>query len=132
MHCLSHRSAWPGSPRNRKPAQESLPSLGHDRLGHWEDEARRKPTIKLCKEQAIVVREVDATAHLVLQHGQLMAERGLLRLKSAPRLERRGNSVRKKRSSATIGADVKRFCHQINTDDVFGTHKGHKIDDAVR
>ena len=32
------------------------------------------------------------------------------------------NSVRKKHSSATIIVDVKRFAHQINTDEVFGTH----------
>jgi hypothetical protein len=33
------------------------------------------------------------------------------------------NSVRKKQSSATIAADVKRFAHQINTDEVFDTHR---------
>src|SRR5439155_14480079 len=35
----------------------------------------------------------------------------------APRLKRRN-------ISAAIAADVERFCHQIKTDDVFGTHKG--------
>jgi hypothetical protein len=30
------------------------------------------------KEQPIAVREVDATAHLALQHHQLMSERGIL------------------------------------------------------
>jgi hypothetical protein len=39
---------------------------------------RRKPTIQLDEEQAIAVREVDATAHLALQHDQLMSERGIL------------------------------------------------------
>jgi len=34
------------------------------------------------------------------------------------------NSLKKKRSSATIVADGKRFSHQINTDEVFGTHNG--------
>jgi hypothetical protein len=33
------------------------------------------------------------------------------------------SKLRKKQSSATIEADVKRFVHQINTDDVFGTHR---------
>ena len=41
----------------------------------------------------------------------------LLGLKSdAPRFKR-------KNISATIAADVKRFCHQIKTADVFGTHR---------
>jgi hypothetical protein len=26
--------------------------------------------------------------------------------------------------SAVIATDAKRFCHQIKTDEVFGTHKG--------
>jgi hypothetical protein len=30
----------------------------------------------------------------------------------------------KRNISATIVADVKRFSHQINTDEVFGTHRG--------
>ena len=30
--------------------------------------------------------------------------------------------IRKKPNNATIVADVKRFCHQINTDEVLGTH----------
>jgi len=34
------------------------------------------------------------------------------------------NSLKKKRSTATIVADGKRFSHQINTDEVFGTHNG--------
>src|SRR3954470_19715169 len=33
------------------------------------------------------------------------------------------NSLKMKHSSATIMVDVKRFAHQINTDEVFGTHK---------
>jgi hypothetical protein len=44
----------------------------------------------LDEEQAIAVRELDATVYLALQHGQLMPERGVLRFKSARRLERRG------------------------------------------
>ena len=37
-------------------------------------EHRRKPTIQLDEEQAIAVRELDATAHLALQDDQLMPE----------------------------------------------------------
>jgi hypothetical protein len=41
-------------------------------------------------EQPIAVRQVDATAHLALQHHQLMSERGILCFKSTIRFERRG------------------------------------------
>jgi hypothetical protein len=34
------------------------------------------------------------------------------------------NARPKRNISATIVADVKRFSHQINTDEVFGTHSG--------
>ena len=47
----------------------------------------RKPAIQLDEEQPIAIRELDATAHLALQHGQLLPERGILRLKSALGLE---------------------------------------------
>src|SRR5271166_5662322 len=33
------------------------------------------------------------------------------------------NSLKRKHSSATIAVDVKRFSHQINADEVFGTHR---------
>jgi hypothetical protein len=56
---------------------------------------RRKPAIQLDEEQAIAARELDPTAHFALQHGQLMAERGILCFKSALGLERRGNQVQK-------------------------------------
>ena len=62
--------------------------LGLDDRDSLQD--RRKPSIQLDQEQAIAVRELDATTHLPLQHSQLMPERGVLCLKSAFRLERRG------------------------------------------
>jgi hypothetical protein len=68
----------------------------HKRLGPDDRhglEDRRKPTIQLHKEQAIAVRERDATAHLALQHDQLMSERGILCFKPDLRLEERGNHV---------------------------------------
>jgi hypothetical protein len=43
----------------------------------------------LDQEQAIAVRELDATAHLAPQHDQLLPERGIFRFKSAGRLEQR-------------------------------------------
>jgi hypothetical protein len=48
---------------------------------------------ELHEEQAIAVREGDATTHLALQHDQLMSECGVLRFKLALRLEGRGNHV---------------------------------------
>jgi hypothetical protein len=43
----------------------------------------------MTKEQAIPIRELDATTHPPLQHNQLMSECRILSLKSALRLERR-------------------------------------------
>jgi hypothetical protein len=45
---------------------------------------RRTPTIKLDEQQAIAVRELDPTAYLALQHGQLMpgAQHSLLQVGS--------------------------------------------------
>jgi hypothetical protein len=69
------------------PTHEGLGLRLDDRDGL---EDRRKPSIQLDQEQAISVRELDTTAHPPLQHNQLMAERRVLGLKSALRLERRG------------------------------------------
>src|SRR5262249_8275957 len=66
--------------------------LGPDDRDHLED--RRKPAIQLDEEQAIAVRELDPTADLPLQHNQLLPERGILGLKSAPGFEERSNKVR--------------------------------------
>jgi hypothetical protein len=48
---------------------------------------------QLDEEQAIAVRELDPTADLPLQHDQLLPERGILGLKSAPGFEERSNQV---------------------------------------
>ena len=53
-----------------------------------------------------------------------MPEGGILCFKSALHLNGKANRVRKKHNSMTIAADVKQFCYQINTDGVFGTHRG--------
>ena len=34
---------------------------------------------------------------------------------------------KKRNTSATIVANVRRFCHRINTDEVFGTHRGVEL-----
>jgi hypothetical protein len=46
-------------------------------------EDSRKPTIELDEEQAIAIGKVNTTAHLALQHNQLMSERGILCFKPA-------------------------------------------------
>jgi hypothetical protein len=48
---------------------------------------RRKSSIQLDKEQAIVVGEPDPAAQLTAQHDQLMSERRILGFEPAPRLE---------------------------------------------
>src|SRR6266702_8795090 len=45
-------------------------------------EHRWKPSIQQDQEQAIPICELDATAHLALQHTQLMSERSVLCRKS--------------------------------------------------
>src|SRR6266567_2990951 len=62
--------------------------LGPDDRDGLED--RWKPSIQVDQEQAIPVREVDTTTRFPLQHDQLMSERRVLCLKSALRLEQRG------------------------------------------
>ena len=71
------------------PAHEGL---GPDDSDGLED--RWKPSIQVDQEQAIPVREVDTTTRFPLQHDQLMSERRVLCLKSALRLEQRGEQGR--------------------------------------
>src|SRR5262245_65853562 len=70
------------------PAHDGLGPQDYHRL-----ENRRAPTIKLDKEQAIAVGELDPATHLALQHNHLASERGILSFKSALGLEGRGNQV---------------------------------------
>jgi hypothetical protein len=70
--------------------------------GLWPDdhhglEDRWTPTIKLDEEQAIAVRELDTTAYLAPEHGQLMPQRAILCFKSALGLEERGNQVKEEK-----------------------------------
>jgi hypothetical protein len=48
---------------------------------------RGEPAIELDEEQSITVIELYATAHLSLQHNQLLPERSIFRFKSALGLE---------------------------------------------
>jgi hypothetical protein len=51
---------------------------------------RRKPSIQLDKEPAIVIRQPNPTMNLTPQNDQLMSERRILCLKPTLRLEWRG------------------------------------------
>jgi hypothetical protein len=62
--------------------------LGPDDRDGLQD--RWKPSIQVDQEQPIPIRELDTTTHLPPQYDQLMSERSVLCLKSALRLERRG------------------------------------------
>ena len=73
------------------PAHEGLRADDRDDL-----QDRWKPSIQVDQEQAIPVREVDTTTRFPLQHDQLMSERSILCLKSALRLERRGEQGQEK------------------------------------
>src|SRR5207247_2194360 len=88
---LRSTSKGAGFPSPISPEAGPMPahkSLRPDDCDGLED--RWKPSIQHDQEQAIPIREPDATAHPPLQHNQLMSECRVLCLKSALRLERRG------------------------------------------
>jgi hypothetical protein len=63
---------------------------------------RRKPSIPLEEEPAIVVREPRPAGHLAPQNDQLMSERSILSLKPALRLNGEASTARTKQISAII------------------------------
>src|ERR1019366_9156512 len=66
----------------------TMPPNERLRLDDREDlQNRRKPSIQLNKEPAVVVRQPDPALHLTPQNDQLMSENRILCLKSALRLE---------------------------------------------
>jgi hypothetical protein len=67
--------------------------------------------------------------HLPPQYDQLMSERHVLCLKSALRLEWRDQEGQEEAEQRDHRRDVRRFAYLINTDEVFGTHKGKKLKD---
>jgi hypothetical protein len=56
--------------------------------------------------QPIAVRELDPAAHLALKHNQLTSQRGILASSRLIGLNGAINSLKTKKSSATIVADV--------------------------
>ena len=88
------------------PTHEGLGPNDRNRL-----QDRRKPSIQLDEEQPIAICEFEATSDLPPQHSQLMPEHCVLRLKSALRLERRGEqrqarSITARPSSLTISNSI--------------------------
>ena len=105
------------------PTHEGLRSNDRDGI-----ENRWKPSIQQDEEQAISVGEVNTTTHLPPQYDQLTSERHVLCLKSALRLERRDQQGQEEAEQRNHrAADVRRFSHLINTDEVFGTYSGHNL-----
>jgi hypothetical protein len=118
-------SKGPGLPTPVPAETGPMPThegLRPDDLDGIED--RWKPSIQLDEERAISVGEVNTTTHLPLQDDQLTSERHVLCLKSALRLERRDQEDQEEAEQRNHrAADVRRFSHLINTDEVFGTHR---------
>ena len=80
-----------------------MPTHQRFRLDNPHDlQDRRKPSIHLEEEPAIVVREPRPAGHLAPQHDQLMSERSILSLKPALRLEWETSTARTKQISAII------------------------------
>jgi len=68
-----------------------MPTHQRFRLDNPHDlQDRRKPSIHLEEEPAIVVREPGPAGHLAPQNDQLMSERSIFSLKPTLRLEWRG------------------------------------------
>ncbi len=88
----------PPSPRARLPTPVAakagtMPPHERLRLDDREDlQSRRKPSIELDQEPAVVVRQPDPAPHLTLQNDQLMPENRILCLKPTLRLEWRGKN----------------------------------------
>jgi hypothetical protein len=88
LRSASKRAGFPTPVPTEASSMPTHEGLGPDDRDGLED--RWKPSIQQDQEQAISVRELGTTAHPPLQHNQLMTERRVLGLKSALRLERRG------------------------------------------
>jgi hypothetical protein len=86
----------PPSPRTRLPTSVAtkagtMPPHESLRTDDREDlQDRRKPSIQLDKEPAIVIRQPNPTMNFTPQNDQLMSERRILCLKPTLRLEWRG------------------------------------------
>ena len=94
-------------------AAKASPLPPHQRLGlndRDELQNRRKPSVQLDKEPAIIVCEPDAATHPAPQDHQLMSKHRVLSLKPQLRLERRGqdgqNETKQSNHSASLGDSI--------------------------
>src|SRR5712692_22107 len=96
QHAQFHLDSRAPSPRVRFPTPiatkaGSVPMQQRFGLDNCDDlQNRRKPSIHLNEEPAIIVREPDATMQTTPQNNQLMSKHRVLRLKPQLRLEWRG------------------------------------------
>jgi hypothetical protein len=81
LRLASKRAGFPTPVPAEAGSVPSHEGLGADNRDGLED--RWKPSIQLDQEQAIPIREVNATTHLPPQYDQLMSERGIFCLKPA-------------------------------------------------
>src|ERR1700688_3302794 len=108
--CLNLRSPSPWARLPTPVAAKADPMPTHERLGPDDCENlqdRRKPTIQLDQEPAIMVREPDATMQPTPQDIQLMSKHRVLNFKPQLRLEWRGqdgqNETEQTDHSANLG-----------------------------
>jgi hypothetical protein len=116
LRSASRRTGFPAPVATKPSAMPAHKGLWPD--DHHGLEDRRTPTIKLDEEQAIAVRELDATAYLAPEHGQLMPHAAFSASSRLLDLKSEATRFKQRHISATILVDVKRFSHQINTDEV--------------
>src|SRR5262245_41105022 len=103
-------NGWPASAGAGFPAPvaakaSSMPTndrLGPDNRNCLQD--RREPPVQLDEEQAIGIREMNATSYLTPQHGHLTPERGVLRCKPALRPKGRGEQRQQKTDEREHGS----------------------------
>src|SRR6267378_4954014 len=105
-----------------------VPTHQRFRLDNRNDlQDRRKPSIHLDEEPAVVVGKLSSTPHLAPQDDQLMSEHRILRLKPALRLERRGQHGQNKTDERDHRSNLA-DSRATNPDRVFGTHSGARPD----
>ena len=96
------------SAESRPDATEPAFQVGQS----YDRQDRRKPSIHLDEEPAVVVGRLSSTPHPAPQDDQLMSEHRILRLKPALRLERRGHHGQNKKDKKRSSRQLSRFFAQ--------------------
>jgi len=134
QHAQFHLDSRAPSPRVWFPTPMatkagSVPTHQRFGLDNCDDlQNRRKPSIHLNEEPAIIVREPDATMQPTPQDNQLMSKHRVLSFKPQLRLPGRPERNRTARSFRQL----RRFHHVINSDKVFGTHNRISLSEQIR